>query len=45
LSSVDSELSWPVLVAHQMSAASAFVLPVELWATPFALSTFPQAGR
>ncbi|MGH6823536.1 MAG: hypothetical protein ACREC4_08620, partial [Methylocella sp.] len=26
---VDSELTWPVLVAHQLSASSAFVL---LWA-------------
>jgi hypothetical protein len=24
--SVDSKLTWPVLVAHQMSASSAFVL-------------------
>lgn len=30
---VDSELTCPVLVAHQMSASSASVLPVGLWAT------------
>ena len=30
---VDSELTCPVLVAHQMSASSAFVLPVGMWAT------------
>ena len=41
---VDGELTCPVLVAHQMSAPSAFVL---LWdcGNAFALSTFPQARR
>ena len=33
LNSVDSELSCSVLVAQHMSASSAFVLPVGLWAT------------
>src|SRR5260370_28735807 len=28
-SGVDSELTWPVLVAHQMSASSASVSPVD----------------
>ena len=39
---VDSELSCPVLVAHQMSASSAFV-PCGTVGNAFALSTFRQA--
>ena len=42
---VDSELSCPVLVAHQMSASSGSVLPRGSVGKADALSTFPQARR
>jgi hypothetical protein len=43
-SSVDSELSCPVLVAHQMSASSRFVLPCGTVGKTDALSTFPRGS-
>jgi hypothetical protein len=41
---VDSELSCPVLVAHQMSASSGFVLPCGTVGKADALSTFPRGS-
>ena len=43
--SAESELSCPVLVAHQLSASSVFVLPRGTVGNAAALSTFPQARR